>query len=980
MSRSVVRCLAAALLALSVAAPMAAQQASVIVGTVVDERSVPVAGARVAVTGSGLAAATDARGRFRLEGVPAGTATLRVSMIGFNPVTVTAQPGGPELSIKLSPSIFALSEVVVTGTAGGEEKRAVGNAVSRLDAAGITSIAPVADLSGLINGRVPNLVLQATSGAVGSGGKIRLRGTSSLSLNNQPLVYIDGVRADNSNNTAFPFGSTNRMNDIDPSSIESIEVIKGPAASTLYGTEAANGVIQIITKKGVQGRSQIGFETGQGASWMWNPEELFDKTKSYYRDASGAIKTLNLVQQESDAGRPIFQNGRIQRYAMDVRGGNQGLQYFVSGGYEDEDGILQPNGVKKWNGRTNLQAIVTPKFNINVNAGYTASSTTLPPTEVMRGIYAPFPAFLNTPARGFLTYPPEVARIYLGQNEDVARITGGIQLSHTPNSWFVHRLNVGVDDVNEASASTSPFLTGFAAQFFSATAAQGGRNIARRELTQTTVDYNGTASKNLSSKFGTKTSVGLQFYRKFQKLQNLIGTSFPAPGVSTISSTATRNVFETFIENKTFGVYAQEQLSYNDRFFITGAIRADDNSAFGAEFDLVTYPKISAAWVVSDEPFWPKGVANTFRLRSAYGMSGQQPDQFAALRSYQAVAGPSGPAVRPQFLGNPSLGPEKGSELEVGFEAGLFNDRLGIDFTYFDKRTKDAILAKSVAPSEGFGLGVQFVNIGEVLNRGWELQLNNTPISKRNLKVDLSFALSHTRNEITDMGGVGDITGVGINQIQREGFPVAAFFYKRVVSADLSPTGQATNFMCDAGINNGHPGGATVPCAQAPAIYGGQPLPKYEGALNTTVQLFERLTLSGVADFKTGGRNFNADLAIQCAILRTCEANVDPATDLLGAADMLVNNFGVFSTPEVRFIKIRQVSASYRLPERWAQALGGTGAQVTVAARNLHTFTNFKLGPDPELGNVYANAQHNQEAFQAVPMPFQLLTTIRVTF
>jgi len=213
---------------------------------------------------------------------------------------------------------------------------------------------------------------------------------------------------------------------------------------------------------------------------------------------------------------------------------------------------------------------------------------------------------------------------------------------------------------------------------------------------------------------------------------------------------------------------------------------------------------------------------------------------------------------------------------------------------------------------------------------------------------------------------------------------VAAFFYKKVVSAELGTNGQPTNIMCDPGItsgdNRGFPGGTPVPCAQATPIYGGQPLPKYEGAFNTTIQLFERLTLSGIADFKTGGRNFSADIAIQCQILRTCEANVDPATDLLGAADMLVNNFGVFSTPEVRFLKIRQVSASYRLPERWAQFVGGTSAQFSVAARNLHTFTNFKLGPDPELGNVYGGAQHNQEAFQAVPMPFQLISTIRVTF
>ncbi len=984
MPTTAVRWFAAAVLGFAVVSPLTGQPARSIAGTVTDDRSLPVVGARVSVTGTTLAATTDARGRFRLDGVVGTSAALRVSMIGYNPVTLTAQVGAQDVVVKLVPSVFALSDVVVTGTAGGEEKRTVGNAVARLDVSGVNAIAPSVDLAGVLNGRISNLVLQATSGAVGSGGKIRLRGTSSLSLNNQPLVYVDGVRTDNSNNTAFAFGSTSRLNDFDPSTIESIEVIKGPAASTLYGTEAINGVIQIITKKGKQGRSQIGVETGQGVAWMWNPEQLFEKTRSFYKDASGTIKTLNLVQQETDSGRPIFREGYTQRYGVDITGGNQGIQYFVAGAYDNEEGVLQPNSVKRWNGRVNLQATVSPKFTVSVNGGYTSSLAEIPPTELMRGVYAPYPVLLGGRSRGFLTYPPEVARIYLSQREDVSRMTGGINVNHSPTSWFTQRLNVGVDEVNEASTTLFPFLTGFAAQFFSATAAQGSKGIARRDLTATTVDYSGTATRELTSKIGSKSSVGLQFYRRFQKFQTLTGTGFPAPGVSTISSTATRTTTETFIENKTFGVFAQQQLSYNDRFFLTGAIRADDNSAFGADFDLVTYPKVSASWVVSDEPFWSRGLASTFRLRGAYGKSGQQPDQFAALRSYQAVAGPGGtPAVRPQFFGNPALGPERGVEIEVGFEAGLFNDRLGIDFTYFDKKTKDAVLAKSVAPSDGFGLGVQFVNIGEVLNRGWELQLSNTPVSTRNVKVDLTFHLSHTRNTITDMGGIGDITGVGINQIHRQGFPVAAFFYKKVVSAELGANGQPTNMLCDPGItvgaNKGFPGGTAVPCAQAAAIYGGQPLPDYEGALNTTIQLFERLTLSGVADFKTGGRNFNADIAIQCAILRTCEANVDPASDILGAADMLVNNFGIFSTPEVRFIKIRQISANYRMPERWARLIGGTSASVTVAARNLHTFTNFKLGPDPEIGNVFS-AQHLQEAFQAVPMPFQLISTIRVTF
>jgi len=954
-------------------------QAAAVAGTVTDDRSVPIHGARVTVQGTNQSSATDSRGRFRIEAVSGANVVLRVTMVGFRPATVEARPGDEEVTVRLSPSVFDLSEVVVTGTAGGEERRAIGNAVARVSAAEINAIAPSADLSQLLNGRAQNVTFQAQSGAVGSGGKIRVRGVGSLSLGNEPLLYIDGVRADNSVAFNGGFSSTSRINDIDPSSIESIEVIKGPAAATLYGTEASNGVIQIITKKGSQmGRAEVGVEAGLGANWMWNPEEAFEKTRSYYK-VGDEIRTLNLVKQESDSGRPIFRTGRTQRYAMDVRGGTQALQYSFAGSHEDQNGAMDPNRLLRWTGRANFQATVSSKMTIAVNGGFISSKTDIPYFELFRGVYSPNPAQLNTPRRGF-GLPPEVARIAVQQSEDVTRFTGGVQVNHATTKWLSQRFNVGVDDVNEAENSLSPFLTGFAATLITGAAAQGSASISKREQTTTTVDYNATANANLTSALNSKTTFGVQYFRKFAVFEALSGTGFPAPGVENISSAAQRTSTGSSVENKTAGLFLQQQFGYKNRFFLTAAVRADDNSAFGSDFNLVTYPKVMASWVLSDEPFWPKSVISTFRLRSAYGHSGLQPNQFSALQSYQAVTGPGGvPAVRPSTLGNPSLAPERGVEIEAGFEAGLFDDRLGLDFTFFDKRTKDAILARPVAPSTGFGLVNQFVNIGEVRNRGFEARFTASPISRRNLKVDLAFDVSHTDNLIVDIGGAGNISGAGANQEHREGFPIAGHFFKKVVSAELDANGQVTNIMCDAGRDNGHPGGEIVPCASAPAIYGGQPLPKFEGAFNATIQLWERLTLSSLFTYKTGGRSFSADVAIQCSISRRCEANVDPASDVLAAADMLVNTFGSVPTPEVRFIKWRSVSASYRLPSAWAQALRGSAAHLTVTARNLHTWTGYKLGPDPEVGQAYG-AQHASQSFQAAPIPFQFFALLRVTY
>jgi TonB-dependent SusC/RagA subfamily outer membrane receptor len=317
----------------------AALQPRAIAGTVVDERSNPLAGARVAIQGGTAFALTDLRGRFRLDNAPA-TATLRVSMIGFRPASVEARAGDENVQIRLTPTVVELSEVVVTGTAGGEERRSIGNAVSKIAVSDIQQVAPVQDLSTLVNARAPGVIYQPSQGAVGSGGRIRIRGASSLSLNNEPLLYIDGVRVDNATARGFDWSSTSRFNDLDPNTIESIEVIKGPAAATLYGTEASNGVIQIITKKGAQGRAQISFTTGQGANWIADPEGKFDRTVSYYRDPSGEIKSFNLVRAESDSGRPLFRTGSIRRYGVEASGGVQGVQYFLSGSYDDEEGVL----------------------------------------------------------------------------------------------------------------------------------------------------------------------------------------------------------------------------------------------------------------------------------------------------------------------------------------------------------------------------------------------------------------------------------------------------------------------------------------------------------------------------------------------------------------------------------------------------------------------------------------------------------------
>src|SRR5207244_6876334 len=251
------------------------------------------------------------------------------------------------------------------------------------------------------------------------------------------------------------------------------------------------------------------------------------------------------------------------------------------------------------------------------------------------------------------------------------------------------------------------------------------------------------------------TPIGAQYFQPRVDTVGMQGTQFTAPGVQTGISTASTFGSQDFIDNKTIGLFAQQQFGLKDRLFLTGAVRIDNNSAFGDNFDLATYPKVSGTWVVSEEPFWRLRFINALKLRAAYGASGEQPQSFAALRTYAPSTGPNDdPTVTPQFVGNASLKPERGEELEFGFEAGLFN-RIGIDFTVFSKQTKDAILLRGTPPSGGFP-GEQFVNIGQVSNKGIELQVNAQPVATHKVSWDRGASVATASNYIEDLQGVPD--------------------------------------------------------------------------------------------------------------------------------------------------------------------------------------------------------------------------------
>jgi hypothetical protein len=390
----------------------------------------------------------------------------------------------------------------------------------------------------------------------------------------------------------------------------------------------------------------------------------------------------------------------------------------------------------------------------------------------------------------------------------------------------------------------------------------------------------------------------------------------------------------------------------------------------------VVYPKVSASWVVSEEPFWGLDFMNAFRLRAAYGQSGQQPDAFDALRSYVTRADPDGTAtLRPDTPGNPELGPERGVEIEAGFDAEFLDGRIALDLTFYDQRTRDAIVARNVAPSAGF-TGQEFVNIGEVSNRGIELALGARVIDASSVDWDMDLNLSTNRNRVEELGLDGFLQ-LGWTSRHTEGYPVGSLWAPTVIQATLDPDGVVRDFQCDDG--NGQP----VACDEDSWIYQGHPDPSVEGSFSTSVTLGDRLTLSAMAQGKIGQSKYDLQAWWRYSAYQQTELNYYPERfDPRDVAAAQYGNSGEFSlwVSESSFIRFRELSLTYRVPNALLDRVGATSGSLSVAARNLGMiWTKWPTYPyhDPEVVDPSSTFSGNREPQSDATVP--PLTSVAVT-
>ena len=967
-------------------------QTGIVVGRVTDARSGDaVGGASLQVEGTRLGAVTGQDGRYRMIGVPTGTRTIVVLRLGYssNRQAVTITAGGTVThEVALAPSAVALDQIVVTGTAGDAERRSIGNAVSTIDASTEMAKASPPDIANLLRSRAAGVDIQPISGRIGTGPSIQIRGPSSIGLTNNPLIYIDGVRVNNSTNLG-PTGISgglgaqgnpveSRMNDINPSDIESIEIIKGPAAATIYGTEAANGVIQIITKKGASERAQLQTTITGGPMYFRDAEGRVPT--NYDKDKSGNIVPWNGVQAMSDSGTPIFKMGLERHYSTAVVGGVDQLRYYASLGYQNDYGIEPNNLQRAFNSHLNLSTPLGTSTDVSTSLNFIDMSTHLGAdvgASALLGAMAGHSLLFPPASMGFYPgFPPTVPQTLYDNATGLNRFTGSTTLNNQLTRWFTHRAVLGLDYTDQDDRAIEHFAPPQLAAILSPAAAGGRLGQTLRRTTLITADYSGTAKVDLSSALISSTSVGGQFNNSEADQSFLGGQGFPASGVETVSAASqAAAATQTQTINTTVGGYVQEQFAWRDRFFLVGAVRVDNNSSFGQDFKWVTYPKASASWVVSDEPFWKWGDRiNALRLRAAYGAAGRQPTAFSALQTFTPVVGPNGNAITPGTLGNADLRPERGAETEVGFEAGLFN-RLSVDFTYYNKTTNNEIVQQPVAPSTGFS-GNQLTNLGKVTNNGIELETRLQAISRRDFTWEITGNLT-TINNVIKSNITNAIASPG--QYNIVNYPIGGLWSRRVVSADRDPTTNLPiNVLCDGGA-----GKAPVACASAPFVYIGNPTPKTTFSFGNTLMIGKSLRLYGLLDGRRGNKVWNQNEEIRCAGLAgapLCRANYYPleyspvylaeagltAAAVTGTVDQFMD--------DASFVKLRELSATYFIPSRFLRV---TNPSITFAARELHTWTNYR-GIDPEGAAQSATSNNGATAIDQGVIP--PLTRFLVTF
>lgn len=987
-----------------VAQPLAAQQTGRITGQVLHgESGEPISDVQVSIPGTQFGGQTNNQGRFLILNVPAGEQQVRAQLIGFSQQTetVTVTPGEVTLvDFTIHPRAVELEGVVVTGTAIAAQQREVGNSISLITADDIAA-AGALNFEDMLRGRALGVSVTGASGTAGAGSDIMLRGTNSVNGRNTPLIYIDGVRMP-SGTLEDSAGEAEEhatfLGSIRTEDIERIEVIKGAAASSLYGTDASAGVIQIFTKKGAPGDPRWTLNVEQGVQRIGHVGPDLDPTGLRVNDCT---RQLNHSLEEGfffnrdedgnlvgDPGCPSsgswLRNAHVQDYNVSVRGGSEAITYFGSAGYGRTQGVIAPNQAEDLNVRANFTFTGFENFEVSLNNFYTRRDIQwIPNGDNAEGL-------LFNVSRGDEGETPgndDSLVLDMDLDQVINHFNTSGNVNWTPFDYMRHRLTVGVDYSNSHFIDMEPWL------FWNGE--EGDRVVDIENRRVITLDYAGSLNFQLPSDFTSTTSYGFQ-WNQSEHLGNRTDVSgFIGPGAKVLQNAEEiDNAQEDRDATEGGGFFLQEQIGWKNRFFVTAGFRADTHSAFGEDYtrnnEFTIYPKLHATYTVSDHEFWPRWF-ETFRLRAAYGESGEAPPASGSVTTFQAssLADENDLGFIILNLANPALGPERTKEYEAGFDASAFNGRVGLNATGYYRKTFDGLIFLDPAPSNGIAERIPH-NVGVWDSRGVELGADLLVFQDRRNRVLLTGNYQYNRTEMVDLGSP-QFDQFSFNYLNRyrPGRPIPSLTGKKVCNPNERGALPIYTDDSDCVLN-----GVALDGAQPDTFFYAPSRPPHEFSLGLRATLLERFTLDahGVAQL---GHFLYDDMAQELAI-NGLWPECWPINDAVNAG---VQNddpslYSEFTAAEIGrcwedesdnedwmepadYFRLQSASISYRLPREWLPG-AVTGGTVRFRATNLFTITDFSgLYPDALIRPAQQTARGNG---YILPPAKQFSLNVRLNF
>ncbi|HKE88961.1 MAG TPA: SusC/RagA family TonB-linked outer membrane protein [Gemmatimonadales bacterium] len=920
-------------------------QARVVSGKVTSaQTNQPINGATVSVVGTPIVAVTDDKGGYSL-GAPEGAITVLVRSVGFKRRQVAVAGDQGSADVALDQDIFNLEAVVVTGQATAVERRNLANAVATIAPEQLTR-APTSTIESALQGKIPGALVQMNSGAPGGGGQISLRGVSTINGSVDPLIVVDGLVISNdaigSNLNAVTAASgggnasnqdnpVNRIADLNPADIANVEVLKGASAAAIYGSQAANGVIIITTKRGSPGRPRFTLTQRLGQFRVAN--KLGQRRFTDSADAVSAFGHASIVGPICRGGCPFYdfeqeiygeQNLSFETDGS-VSGGTDQTSYFISGLVKRDGGIARNTGFEKQSLRANIDQLLGTRFHLSVstqlihdrsdrgisNNDNTSTSTylVLPFTpsffnlEPVNGAYPfnPFPGNGSNPIQTFAL---------LKNAEDVWRVLGTTRLRYdalTTNSHHLEfALSGGLDYFEQQNDILSPPSLNFEpADGQPGTVVLGKASEQRLNLLGSTI-YTFTPT---SGSYSATTSAGFQYQNNGLNTTNAVGRTI-LDGQQNINQASTIVINQNQTPVKSVGLYAQEEiLALDQRLLFTLGVRADRSSVNGDTRKYYLFPKGSASYRFVT----PFSGLDELKVRGAIGQTGNPPifGQKFTPEGTGTIGGLFG-TLAGGNAGSVGIKPERQTEIEGGFDATLGHEFATLSFTYYDKTITDLLLVARVAPSTG--RANEIINGGKLRNLGQEVAFSVSPVRRQDFTTILRFTFSRNRSKVIELpvpafntGGFG--TSLGAFRIE---------------------TGKsATQIVGTEGV-----------------VGNSEPDFLASGSGDLT---WKRWSLGFLFDWKKGG-----DIINLTQLLYDAGSN---SPDQIPAGNQRITDWAVNGKTKTyvqdgSYLKLREVSLTYDLPASVTSHLfGGTHyARVNVSGRNLIRITPYK-GLDPEVSN-----------------------------